>query len=297
MKTDIQMVSAPSILGLKPSGVDQLGERLLKNHLAERLQVTRPLLHVPTLNALYSTTRDAETQCINAVNARTFSISLAEALLNVMEHSSFPLVLGGDCSILIGIMLALRRRGNFGLVFMDAHADFYLPEQSPTGELADVDLAIVSGRGPDMLSNIDYLKPYVKDKHIVHIGQRDQAETEAYHALDIRTTEMYCVGAAPLNSQDRGKTLDKLLKHLQNLHEVEGCWLHFDTDVLSDDVNPAVDYRLPGGLSIEETKLVLRGLINTGRISGMSVSIYNPRLDPTGSAGLAITDLLVYALT
>jgi arginase len=32
--------------------------------------------------------------------------------------------IGGDYSILPGSMLALRRRGRYGLLFIDGHADF-----------------------------------------------------------------------------------------------------------------------------------------------------------------------------
>jgi len=34
-----------------------------------------------------------------------------------------------------------------------------------------MDLAISTGRGPDILTNIDGLKPYVQDEHVIHIGQ------------------------------------------------------------------------------------------------------------------------------
>ncbi|CAN5501775.1 hypothetical protein BH23BAC1_BH23BAC1_25200 [soil metagenome] len=63
--------------------------------------------------------------------------------------------MGGDCSIHIGIMSALKEKGNYGLIFLDTHADFYAPEQSITGEVADMDLAIVTGRGPEILNNIN----------------------------------------------------------------------------------------------------------------------------------------------
>ena len=45
---------------------------------------------------------------------------------------------------------ALRRTGRrHGLLFLDGNADFYQPEASPTGEAADMDLALCTGRGPD----------------------------------------------------------------------------------------------------------------------------------------------------
>ena len=55
-------------------------------------------------------------------------------------------MLGGDDTVLFGNLLALRRRGRYGLVFLDAHYDFYLPEQS-TGQASDSDLALATGVG------------------------------------------------------------------------------------------------------------------------------------------------------
>ena len=292
MDHGIQILCAPSILGLKPTGVEQLSESLLRNDLRERLNANRPAIHVPTLNESYSTERDAVTNCINARPMLAFSLSLGNVVVDVLERKCFPLVLGGDCSILIGIMAALKRKGRYGLIFMDAHADFYQPEQSPTGELADMDLAIVTGRGPELLTNIDQLRPYTEDSNVIHIGQRDHQETIEYGAMDIRNTRMYCVDASAIQSADHDRVITELLAHIASKRDLEGFWLHFDTDVLSDNVNPAVDYRLPGGLLVDEVTRLLHRLLVTRRIAGMSVTIYNPRLDPNGEAGRLITDIL-----
>jgi arginase len=291
----IQIISAPSILGLKPSGVEQLCESLMRNNLRELLHAKHETIQVPTLNELYSTVRDAATNCINAKPMRSFSLSLGKVVVDVLEKKCFPLVLGGDCSILIGIMAALKRKDRYGLIFMDAHADFYLPEQSTTGELADMDLAIVTGRGPDLLTNIDQLKPYTEYRNVIHIGQRDQQETFEYGAMDIKDTQMYCVDAYTIQNNDYNRLVTELVRHIDSKRDLQGFWLHFDTDVLSDKINPAVDYRLPGGLSVDEVTLFLQRLLTTQRIAGMSVTIYNPHLDPTGEAGRVITGILADA--
>lgn len=87
-------------------------------------------------------------------------------------------------------MLTLRRYGRYGLFFIDGHADFYQPEASATGEVADMDLAIVSGRGPDILTNIDGLKPYVRDEDIVLFGYRDAEQSSTYGSQDVRNSSI-----------------------------------------------------------------------------------------------------------
>jgi len=59
---------------------------------------------------------------------------------------------------------------------------------------------------------------------------------------------------------------------------------------------PAVDYRLPGGLSVGELSHVLRAVADSGRLAGVEVTIYNPALDDDGAAGRHLTDALVAGL-
>src|SRR5215216_3623052 len=125
---NIQVISAGSILGLQSTGVDTLPENLLSNGLQEKLGSMSPVIQVPLLNHLRSEERDKQTHILNSEVLREFSISLQSVITQMIDGRKFSLVLGGDCSILIGILSALKAKGNYGLLFMDAHADFYEPE-------------------------------------------------------------------------------------------------------------------------------------------------------------------------
>ncbi len=291
----VQIVSAPSTLGLQSDGVDRLAETFLQAGLKQLVKSDYPVVHVPVLNHQRSPVRDIATQCLNAKAIKDFSFSLGVALLKVIEEGRFPLVLGGDCSILLGITPALKAKMACGLIFIDAHADFYQPQKSLTGEVADMDLAIVTGRGPELLTNINNLKPYVLDKNVIHIGQRDQEETEKYGSEDIRKTSIACYGLNEIRQYGIQQTARKIHDHITTL-EVDKLWLHFDTDVLSDEINPAVDYRLPGGLEFEEVIFLIDGLLATGKVTGISVTIYNPNLDVEGQIGKRIVGCLAKAI-
>ena len=126
----IQIISAPSTLGLQSQGVELLAQKLLENGLVEKINSPLPIIAVPTLNAQRSNQRDPVTKCLNPVMIHEFSLSLKKV---ITDTHHFALVLGGDCSILLGIMPALKSKGNYGLIFIDAHADFYEPDKSTTG--------------------------------------------------------------------------------------------------------------------------------------------------------------------
>lgn len=290
----IEIISAPSILGLKPTGVEELGKCLLADGLGKKLGLKNPVIYVPTLNKLYSDKRDKSTHCLNAKSILHFSLTLGKTITDTINKKRFAFVLGGDCSILLGVMPAFKKKGAYGLIFLDAHADFYEPEKSVTGEVADMDLAIVTGRGPDMLTNINNAYPYVEDKNVVHIGQRDWKETKKYHSQDIRKTNIKCFNLAGIKRKGIDVTIKKVQQHI-DLLKVKKFWIHFDTDVLSDKKNPAVDYRLPGGLQFIEVEKIIKSLLLTGKIAGISVTIFNPALDKKGSVAKRLTECLAQA--
>jgi len=185
------IIDAPSILGLRPTGLEHLPEALRAAGLLTHLSGE----YVGRISSLpYNPNRDKSTLLLNPDAIRVFSLELAEKVISVLKKKQFPVVLGGDCSILIGNLLALKRMDSssrYGLFFIDGHSDFYQPEASPTGEVADMELAIVSGRGPDILTNIAGLKPLVSDEDIVVFGCRDEEEAASYGSQKVRETNMH----------------------------------------------------------------------------------------------------------
>lgn len=285
----IRILSAPSILGLKPNGTEMQATALLNNGLVERSGAHPPVIQVQHFNTFYSPNRDPETDCLNPVLIRDFSEILSQSVSDTITDDHFPLVLGGDCSILIGIMPALRKASDFALVYIDAHADFYQPNRSTTGEVADMSLAIVTGNGPDMLTNLHDLKPYVKEENVIHVAQRDQEETIHYHSQDIRETGIHCISLNKIQTEGITASIENILTQLENMN-VTGYWIHFDTDALADDINPAVDYRLPGGLQPEQACAIIKAVLQTGKAAGMSITCYNPSKDPDGKIAKTIVE-------
>ncbi|MFF8393235.1 arginase family protein [Streptomyces sp. NPDC016172] len=73
-----------------------------------------------------------------------------------------------------------------------------------------------------------------------------------------------------------------------------GYWIHLDVDVLDDAIMPAVDYRQPDGLTWQELETVLRTALSGGGAVGLTVAIFNPRLDPDGSIARNLGDCLAF---
>jgi arginase len=285
------IIEAPSILGLKPTGVERLPERLLSHGLAAHLHAR----HAARLTTpAYSAERDPATGTLNANAIAAWSPRLADVFEQVLDAHEFPVVLGGDCSIVLGPMLALKRRGRYGLLFIDGHADFYQPEANPNGEAASMDLAFATGHGPALLTDLEGRGPLVRDEDAFVFGFRDADEQAEYgsqplppalRALDLATVRRMGVEAAAASA----------IAHLTR-PELEGFFIHVDADCLDDRIMPAVDYRMPDGFSWDELTAVLRLALASGRAVGLEVAIYNPLLDRDGSAGRGLAATLVRAL-
>jgi arginase len=224
-------------------------------------------------------------------------LRLEKAITGIIKQGNFPVVLGGDCSILIGCMLALRRLGRYGLFFIDGHADFFQPEAEPNGEVASMELAIVSGRGPEILTDIDNLKPFVQDENIVTFGYRDLADQKEYGSQDISKTRINNFDFSKVKALGCSNAAQMAIAILLE-KKLNGFWIHCDVDVLNDEIMPAVDYRMPGGLQWYELTKLLSLLTKSGNSVGITITIFNPTLDPDGAIATklshCITDGLSY---
>jgi arginase len=70
-------------------------------------------------------------------------------------------------------------------------------------------------------------------------------------------------------------------------------WLHLDADCLDDELMPAVNWRLDGGLTPSEVVGLARPLVSSGLVAGMDVTIYNPSLDTDDhAAGRVLLDVV-----
>jgi arginase len=285
------ILEAPSVLGLKPTGVETLPDALIEAGLASRINARRAGRVEPPA---YEARRDSETAFLNAAALAAYSAELADAISARLEAAEFPVVLGGDCSILLGSMLALRRRGRFGLLFVDGHTDFYQPEANINGEAASSDLALVTGRGPRGLTDLEGRSPLLRDEDAFVVGFRD-AEEQARYGSQPLPARMRALDLAAVRHLGVDAATREAVAHLSR-SELQGFWIHVDADVLDDAVMPAVDYRTPGGLSPDELTRLIRGAVLSGRAAGLEITIYNPKLDPSGNAGRTLTDAVVRAL-
>jgi arginase len=276
------VIEAPFNLGLKePRPGKDPGARLLPEALnaadfSRRLQITDKVrIEAPE----YISVIDQGNGIRNASQVIAYTRKLsAELSIQFSRHKS-PLVIGGDCSILLGIMLSLKKRGNYGLFFIDGHTDFITLEQSTTAAIAGMDLAIVAGLGHESLTNIDGCRPYVKEEAIFCFGNREY--DELYEA-PIKNSRVSYYHLNKIRQEGIGHVTGRFLS-MVDANQLDGFWIHLDVDVLDDTVMPCVDSRNPGGLSYDELRQTITALVNSPKFAGLDITILDPTMDTDGA--------------
>lgn len=288
-----QILHVATNLGLRPGGVEQLGAVLLDLGLAERVGGTfAGRLQAPQFDPW----RDPVLGARNVPAVAALAREQADRVGAIVDDGGFPVVLGGDDSVLLGCLLALRRRGSAGLVLLDGHTDYWdLPDGS--GELSDSDLWIATGHGPDVIAGMDGLRPLVEPRACVVYGHRDRANQLETGSQDVYQEPMLVRNLAELRAAGIGDAARHAAAFL-SATGVDRAWLHLDADCLDDELMPAVDWRLAGGLSAAEVVALARPLVHSGLIAGMDVTIYNPALDSADrTAGRVLLDVVTGILT
>jgi arginase len=291
------IVEAPSALGHVPEhlGVERAPEVLLGAGLADGLAARRA---GRVEAAGYSAERDSGTHIMNPQALRDYSPLLADAVTAVLDAGEFPVVLGGDCSILLGTMLALRRRGRYGLLYIDGDADFYQPEVNPlNGAASASDLAFATGRGPGVVTDIEGRRPLVRAEDVVAFACRDAADRERQGCQPL-PEDLLVIDRDQVRRVGADAATREAVRYLtRDGGPEDGFWIHLDADVFDETIMQAVDDPRPGGLAWDEVVSALSIAVGSGHAAGLQVAIYNPDIDAGGSNGRGLAAAVREALT
>jgi arginase len=225
-----------------------------------------------------------------------YSARLADRIGAMIDANEFPVVLGGDCSILLGAAVAINRLaeelgGRPGLVFVDGHSDFRHPGNANyVGAAAGEDLALVTGRGQVELAGIENRRPYLRDADVVVLGLREHDE----YRMDLQAAGFAMRPVPELRAEGAARTARWARDRLA---DCAGFWLHVDVDVLDPAVMPAVDAPDDGGIAHRELELLVAGLVEDESCLGIEVTVFDPDHDPEGSYAAELADTLVTALS
>jgi arginase len=255
--------------------------------LAERLGLMDAGDVVPPLR---DPERDAATGIIAAAQVAAVSATLRDVVASTLRRGERPFVLGGDCTLLPGALAGARvAAGPLALWMIDGHPDAHDGESSPTGEAADMDLAVVLGRGAPGLTGLAGVVPIVEPEQVALIGHRpaslgpDVAAELALVPPAVRQTT-----APEVRSRGAGEVAQAILEAADD----RPSWLHIDVDALDAGELPAVSYPQPDGLRWEELVDLITPLLAAPGLVGVSLADFDADHEESEAHARRIVDAL-----
>jgi arginase len=152
-----------------------------------------------------------------------------------------------------------------------------------------MDLALATGIGPELLTDIEGRKPYIRPEDTTLCGYRRPVPGDKSAAVP--QPPMAAFPLSLIRQKGVTQSAQRVVAHLESA-PTKGFWVHVDMDVLATEWMSAVDSPEPGGMTPHELSTVLKAAVNSERCIGMELTIYDPTLDPSGSGADLIVNML-----
>ncbi|MDG5813504.1 arginase [Chitinispirillales bacterium ANBcel5] len=270
----VEIVGVPLDLGQSRRGVDMGPSALRYADLQKRLMETG--LEIKDLGNISVPVREH----IKAKRALEYAAEIAgvcEQIYNVgcavIERGSFPLFLGGDHSIAIGTIAAVTDRTPAGVIWIDSHGDFNLPQTSPNGNIHGMPVSIITGTGIADLVNVGRVGAKISTKDIVLVGVRD-LDYDEKELLKKSGIKIYTM--REIDERGIGEVIKEAINYLSVLGRIH---VSLDMDAIDPQVAPGVGTPAQGGITYREAHLAMELIADSSLACSMDIVEINPVLD------------------
>ena len=291
----IILIGVPQNHGCDKDGVQYGPQKLVENNLEDRLREKG--IEVEYIKDIEVEKVNSEDKFKDDKNIKYYKSiydtneKLADSVYKTLNNGYFPIILGGDHSLALGsISGASKYFNNIGVVWVDAHGDFNTEITSESKNAHGMPLAFLSGYGKKELVNLYYEGIKVKEENIFHIGGRD---------IDIKEREL--LNQSKVNLYDKSIVDEKgfnwiiedILKKCKQ-QNIKSLHISFDIDFMDKYIVPGTGTRVEGGYTLEDSKYVVRRLIESNMVKSIDFVEFNPLLDEDNKTLYICDELLMY---
>jgi arginase len=253
--------SAGLVTALRASGLEVQDEGDLP------LQIWRPDRVNPRAQNI-----DQVTECVQ---------ELTERLIPLFARGDTLLVLGGNCTVALGVVAALRRvsGGPVGVFYVDRNYDINTPESTNDGALDWMGMAHALSLPGSLEVLVDVLgpRPLLEPGHVAWLGIDDRFATE-WEKAEARRLGLQVISSSALAHDPVSSAVASL-----NRLPAGPLAVHLDVDVL-DFIDAPLAENTDGrnsGPTLVQAALALGIAVKDKRFRSMSIG----ELNPTRSAG------------
>jgi arginase len=218
---------------------------------------------------------------------------VADQVEAAVERELVPLVLGGDCTITLGVVAGLlRSQPDLGLIYFDGDADLTTPETTRSGIFDSMGVSHLIGEGAPELAHIGPRFPLLPQDRIVLFGfQPYEIEPEESRFLERSAMVPY-----PVTSMDH-RPVDLAAEARARLEaRARAIVVHFDVDVMDSAEIPLADWPHYDALSFGDAMHCLRVFVGSPKLAALVITEINPDNDPDGLLVRQFVDALADAM-
>jgi len=290
----VGVIGIPYNVGWRGPGVDEGARAFRDAGLVDELKkVVSEVVDYGDIEVRLPPRDDNNPRLLNPKQVEAVCKSLATKIHSTLQRGYFPLIVGGEDSVLMGIIEGFQRAlgPRIGLIYMDAHGDFNTPETTPSGLIGGMNVAITAGRGPKELVEMFGHSPLLPEENIVLYGTRE-LDTVEEMALAESKVRVYT------REKIREVGVEKIVKKM--LHDLEpkcnNVYVHVDLDVLDETEMSAQSLPVRNGLSMREFQKTLKAIVKSGKLCGMAIMVFNAAKDPEGVEARKVVRLIADVL-
>jgi len=204
---------------------------------------------------------------------------VADVIARAVERELVPLVLGGDCTVTLGVVAGLlRHQPDLGLIYFDGDADLTTPETTHSGIFDSMGVSHLIGMGDPELAHLGPRFPLVPQDRIALFG---------FHPYDIEPAEARLLQASamlqyPVTSMDDRPVEFAAEARARLEQRARAIAVHFDVDVMDSAEIPLADWPHYDALSFGDAMRCLSVFVGSPKLAALVVTEINPDHDPDG---------------
>jgi arginase len=223
------------------------------------------------------------------------AVDVAHAVEREAANGYLPVVLGGDCTITLGVVAGLQRlHDDVRLVYFDGDADLSSPDRTRNGVLDAMGVAHLLGIADTPLARIGRTVPLLDDHQLTLLGY-DPTDPDAYDA-DALTARPALVHAS--DADVRADPVATAERALSAVRAGKAVVVHFDVDAVdSRDLALGNFPHYGTGVPLATAAQVLQTLLTVPNLAAVVLTEINPTHDPSGGQVERYVDAVTSALT
>jgi len=292
----VAVLGVPSSAGARRTGQERAPQLLRQRGLMERLSSAGlDLVDCGDLpeTVFHADLQNPKQQNIGLVGA--VARLVADRVFEAVRNETRVVVLGGDCTITLGVLDGLGRHfSNLGLLYFDGDIDLNTPADTTSGILDGMVIAHIVGKGAHELTHMSSHYPLLPESNIVLFGfNADSGWIDPPEVQRLKESSMI---QYPLN-EIRGKAESASRKALTQLEaRVDQILVHFDVDVIDFSDFPGADVPHEHGLSLREAVQALKVFVSSPKFIGLVITEFNADRDADGTLAMRLADNLADVL-